>query len=248
MERDSRKDLMISGFLALLVHVSLAVFTWNVTNDRVPRFEPARLADAMTIDLVARRPAVVVTNRAGVAGQPREDQSRPRAVHHDAARTQETRQPEASDLSPPPASRESTLLAPGEAMPGAPLKSESAGLPDGGSGRGGSGQPFTGSEGGLQTASLPGFVESRPPAYGHRQDPEYPEFARRRGYQGTTLLRVRVLDDGRVAAVQIKESSGYQVLDGTATKAVWTWRFTPALADGRPVASWVLVPITFRLQ
>jgi protein TonB len=113
---------------------------------------------------------------------------------------------------------------------------------------GGSGRPVTGSEPGLQTASLPGFIESRPPAYGHRQDPEYPEFARRRGYQGTALLRVRVLEDGRVAAVQIKESSGYQILDGTATKAVWTWRFAPALADGRPVASWVLVPITFRLQ
>jgi protein TonB len=56
------------------------------------------------------------------------------------------------------------------------------------------------------------------------------------------------LEDGRVAAVQIKESSGYHILDSTASKAVWTWRFTSALAAGKPVASWVLVPITFRLR
>jgi periplasmic protein TonB len=250
MERDSRKDLIISVLLAFLVHGSLAAFTWNLTDDRVARFEPARLADAMTIDLVARRPAAVVTNRGADLGQPSRDQSRPRSNHQDAVRTQEIRQPETPALSPPPESKESTLLSLGETSPAAPLRSESAGLPDGGSGRSGSGQQFTGSGPGigLQTASLPGFVESRPPAYGHRQDPEYPEFARRRGYQGTALLRVRVLEDGRVATVQIKESSGYQILDGTATKAVWTWQFAPALADGRPVASWVLVPITFRLQ
>jgi periplasmic protein TonB len=243
MERDSRKDLMISGLLALLFHASLFVFTWNLTNDRVPRFEPARLEAAMTIDLVARRPAVVVTNRAGEMGQPSRDQSRPRSNHQDAVKTQEMGQPENPGLSPPPESKESTRLSPGGTSPAPPLTPESAGLSDGGSG-----EPFTGSEPRLQTASLPGFVESRPPAYGHRQDPEYPEFARRRGYQGTALLRVRVLEDGRVAAVQIKESSGYQILDGTATEAVLTWRFAPALADGRPVASWVLVPITFRLQ
>jgi len=227
---------MISGLLALLVHASLFVFTWNLTNDRVPRFEPARLDEAMTIDLVARRPAVVVTNRAGEMGQPSRDQSRPRSSHQDAVKTQEMGQPETPGLSAPPESKESTLLSPGGTSPAPPLRPESAGLSNGGSGPG------------LQTASLPGFVESRPPAYGHRQDPEYPEFARRRGYQGTALLRVRVLEDGRVAAVQIKESSGYQILDGTASKAVWTWRFAPALADGKPVASWVLVPITFRLQ
>jgi protein TonB len=51
-----------------------------------------------------------------------------------------------------------------------------------------------------------------------------------------------------MAVVQIEESSGDQILDGTATKAVWTWRFASALAHGRPVATWVLVPITFSPQ
>jgi len=69
----------------------------------------------------------------------------------------------------------------------------------------------------------------------------------RRGYQGTTLLRVRIVEDGRVEVVEIKESSGYRILDEAAMKAVRPWRFTPALMAGKPVASWVLVPIAFKL-
>jgi len=69
----------------------------------------------------------------------------------------------------------------------------------------------------------------------------------RRGYQGTTLLRVRILEDGRVEVVEIKESSGYRILDEAAMKAVRPWRFTPALMAGKPVASWVLLPIAFKL-
>lgn len=246
MARSSRNDLILASAVAVLFHATLAL--WQIPASRPMHEQEARLTEAMTIDLVARRPAVVVTNREGDPGQLSRDQSRPRSNHHDAVRIQEIRQPETPALSPPSESTDPTLLSPGETSPAPPLRPESAALSDGGYGRSGSGQPFTGSGPGLQTASLPGFVESRPPAYGQRQDPQYPEFARRRDYQGTALLRVRVLEDGRVAAVQIKESSGYQILDGTAAKAVWTWRFTPALADGRPVASWVLVPITFRLQ
>lgn len=246
MERSSRNDLILASVVAVLFHATLAL--WQIPASRPMHEQEARLTEAMTIDLVARRPAAVITNRGVNPPQPSRDQSRPRSNRQDAVRTQEIRQPETSAMGPPPESKESTLLSPGETLPAPPLRPESAGLPDGASGRSGSGEHFAGSGPGLQTASLPGFVESRPPAYGHRQDPEYPEFARRRGYQGTALLRVRVLEDGRVAAVQIKESSGYQILDGTASKAVWMWRFAPALADGRPVASWVLVPITFRLQ
>jgi protein TonB len=248
MERTSRKDLMLSGLLAILVHVSLALLTWNLAGDRASRFKPAGLADAMTIDLVARRPAAVVTNRGGKPGHPSREQARTRSDQRDAMATREFQQPETPALGPPLEVKESVLVSPGETSPASSLTSESAELSDVGSGRSGSGQSFTGSGAGQQTESFPGFVESRPPRYGQRLDPEYPEFARRRGYQGTALFRVRVLADGRVAAVQIRESSGYEILDSTASKAVWTWRFTPALDAGKPVASWVLVPITFRLQ
>ncbi len=76
---------------------------------------------------------------------------------------------------------------------------------------------------------------------------DVPALAVRRGYEGTTLLRVRILEDGRVEVVEIKESSGYRILDEAAMKAVRPWRFAPALMAGKPVASWVLVPIAFKL-
>jgi hypothetical protein len=53
MEGSSGKDLMIAGCLAILIHVSVALLTRDLTNDRVPRFEPAGLTEEMTIDLVA---------------------------------------------------------------------------------------------------------------------------------------------------------------------------------------------------
>jgi protein TonB len=105
---------------------------------------------------------------------------------------------------------------------------------------------------GLEAAGSTGerarSVEAQPPRYGYRSEPEYPRLAIRRGYEGTTLLRVHILEDGRVTAVEVKESSGFQMLDEAARKAVETWRFTPGLSAGQPKASWVLVPITFKLE
>jgi protein TonB len=241
---------MIAGFLAILVHLSigLLILTWDLASDPSPRFGPAGLAEAMTVDLVAGRPAAVVTNRPGNSALPNRERSRSPSNHQDAVTTQEIQELATPAPSPALESKESTLLSPEETSPTPSLRPEPGGLSNSGFGRGGSGQSFAGSGASQQTGSLGGFVESRPPAYGDRHEPEYPEIARRCGYQGTALLRVRVLEDGRVAAVQIRESSGYQILDATASKAVWTWRFTPALAAGRPLASWVLVPITFRLQ
>jgi protein TonB len=63
-------------------------------------------------------------------------------------------------------------------------------------------------------------------------------------------LRVMVAADGSVKQIKIAESSGFDDLDESALKTVRTrWRFVPAhRGDGRPVASWVLVPIRFALR
>jgi protein TonB len=237
MERSSRNDLIIAGAIAVLLHAALAL--WQIPSSHPRHEQEARLAEAMTIDLVARRPAAVVTAPRKSPEPARQSESRPLPPRQEIPTPIETPKPETTAPVAAVESRESTLLSPAERTPSQGERAElsaPAVVP--------SGRAIQGQEAG----KVPAFVESRPPAYGQRQDPEYPEFARRRGYQGTALLRVWVLEDGRVAAVQIKESSGYQVLDGTASKAVWMWRFAPALADGKPVASWVLVPITFRLQ
>jgi protein TonB len=78
--------------------------------------------------------------------------------------------------------------------------------------------------------------------------PQYPILARRRGWQGTVLLTVWVLENGRVGDISIKKSSGYSLLDKAALRAVSRYRFVPGQQDGRPAAMRVQVPVHFRLQ
>ena len=78
--------------------------------------------------------------------------------------------------------------------------------------------------------------------------PPYPLAARKRGIEGQVLLRARVQEDGHCAMVETKKSSGYTMLDSAAVETVKKWRFAPATLSGTPIASWVEVPITFRLR
>jgi len=98
-------------------------------------------------------------------------------------------------------------------------------------------------------APIPAIERQRAiPAYQRNRQPEYPSRARRRGLSGTVMLRVLVDVTGRVAELGVERSSGYSSLDQAALKAVQQWLFSPATEDGVPVAMWVSVPITFRLQ
>jgi protein TonB len=70
---------------------------------------------------------------------------------------------------------------------------------------------------------------------------------RRLGIQGTTLLRVHVLADGRIGDVLVERSAGHSDLDRAAMDAVRRWRFEPARRGDDAVAMWVLLPVEFRL-
>jgi len=96
-------------------------------------------------------------------------------------------------------------------------------------------------------AVRPGITREARPRTDRNRPPSYPAVARRRGWEGTVLLELQVLADGRVAEVTISESSGHEVLDEAAARAVRRWRFEPALHFGKPTASTVRVPIRFRL-
>ena len=87
------------------------------------------------------------------------------------------------------------------------------------------------------------------PDYSVNPKPPYPLIARRLGVQGVVVLRVQVRDDGSVATVELARSSGFAMLDESASRTVReNWRFLPARVDGIPVASWVEVPIRFVLE
>jgi protein TonB len=86
------------------------------------------------------------------------------------------------------------------------------------------------------------------PLGGYQVKPRYPESARRAGAEGITLLRVRVLESGRVGEVNIEKSAGFRDLDFAAMDAVKKWRFEPARRGKEPVSVWVLLPVKFELH
>lgn len=78
------------------------------------------------------------------------------------------------------------------------------------------------------------FVQQWPRTLEEIQAP-YPEEARRVDMRGTVRLRVGIDENGRVREVKVIKRVGYG-LDEAATKALWKFRFSPALGqDGRPV-------------
>jgi periplasmic protein TonB len=86
------------------------------------------------------------------------------------------------------------------------------------------------------------------PRGGYQVKPRYPDAARRRGLEGTVLLRARVTAQGRVDDVHVENSAGHPELDQAAIEALRRWRFEPARRGREPVAAWVVVPFQFKLQ
>jgi TonB family protein len=86
------------------------------------------------------------------------------------------------------------------------------------------------------------------PLGGYQVKPRYPESARRAGAQGTTLLKLHILENGKVGEVRIEQSAGHPDLDTAAADAVRKWLFEPARIDKRPLAVWVLLPVKFELN
>jgi len=86
------------------------------------------------------------------------------------------------------------------------------------------------------------------PRYGENKPPVYPAIARRRGYEGVVMLSAEVLVDGTVGNLEIKKSSGYNILDRSALETVRKWKFEPGRKMGYPVVMNVEVPVRFVLN
>ena len=77
----------------------------------------------------------------------------------------------------------------------------------------------------------------------------YPPASKRAGEEGTVVLRLYVLESGRIGEAKVAKSSGFPRLDEAAVKeAERNWRFVPGKEDGKPVAMWHDVAMTFRLK
>ncbi|CAN5921409.1 hypothetical protein BH11PSE3_BH11PSE3_02840 [soil metagenome] len=114
-------------------------------------------------------------------------------------------------------------------------------------------QPFgTGSEA-RQAASgfvpVPAVVWEGKPRYRHPPTPAvYPSRAIELNQHGEVLVRVRLDTEGGAVEILLHRSSGHVSLDQAALTAVRGWHFLPAQRDGRPVPSWVEIPVRFHLR
>jgi protein TonB len=103
-----------------------------------------------------------------------------------------------------------------------------------------------------QVAKYPSLSEGEVilihPKYAENPKPLYPREARKKGFQGEVVLKVEVLSNGLVGQVEVKKSSGHEVLDRSALSAVKHWKFFPAKRGESAISFWVNIPIKFQLQ
>ena len=78
-------------------------------------------------------------------------------------------------------------------------------------------------------------------------DPYYPAGAKRRGEQGTLVLRVRVDEKGCGSQVAVRVRSGFESIDAAALKWFETARFSPGNRAGRPIVSDLDFKIHFKM-
>jgi periplasmic protein TonB len=143
---------------------------------------------------------------------------------------------------------------------GDPLSHIPSGPPSNGTGSGGG--IGSGNGGGVGSGEGPGFGPGRGGGTGggvfhvgggvsaprelFAPEPEYSEEARKAKYQGVCVLYVEVGPDGHTRNIHVARSLGLG-LDEKAIEAVRSWRFEPALKDGKPVTVAVNIEVTFHL-
>ena len=86
------------------------------------------------------------------------------------------------------------------------------------------------------------------PRYQDNPKPVYPPLAKRKRWQGTVMLQVVVEPDGTASSCKLEKSSGYDILDKSALRAVKKWRFIPEKEAGIGRRSTILVPVQFVLH
>jgi protein TonB len=154
------------------------------------------------------------------------------------------------DKPPPPkellAPKEMPKAAPKEADPsedkGIAVYGEGKGDPAGLEGGLASGGTLGGQVGGA--IALPEDASAPVPDSGNRK-PDYPQEAKAAARQGTVVLKVVILADGRVAKVDLMR--GEEPFASAAIAAVKNWHFEPARHKGQAITIYQIITIPFRL-
>lgn len=76
---------------------------------------------------------------------------------------------------------------------------------------------------------------------------EYPAMLRNAGIGGRALVHFLIDDTGAVADTRLEQTTGHEALDQAALRLAREFRFSPAQDEGRAVAVWIALPITFQV-
>lgn len=94
----------------------------------------------------------------------------------------------------------------------------------------------------------PDFVPvEKQPQVVSQVSPKYPELAQRAGIEGRVLVKIWVDKDGKPHKAIVLKSDA-EIFNQPAIDAAMSTRFTPAIMNKGPVAVWVVIPYTFKLN
>ena len=86
------------------------------------------------------------------------------------------------------------------------------------------------------------------PSEVHSPFPAYPPELLARRIQATVVLRLKIAADGTVAEAAVHRTSGYAAMDQAALAGVKSWKFKPAMKNGKSVETVVRKPFTFEIR
>lgn len=101
---------------------------------------------------------------------------------------------------------------------------------------------------GSGSGSAVGAGNLRGPSILRQFKPEYPPDAQMAGIEGTVVVRIQVLTNGKPGEVIVSSSSGNKSIDRSVVTAVKRWRFVPAKDEltGRAVVCYTTNSIKFK--
>ncbi|HSB95169.1 MAG TPA: energy transducer TonB, partial [Spongiibacteraceae bacterium] len=77
---------------------------------------------------------------------------------------------------------------------------------------------------------------------------DYPSASRRLNEQGDVIIAIWVTADGTVGEVKVEKSSGFERLDEAAVTFYQKLKLLPATKDGKPIAAWKTLKVTWKLK
>lgn len=253
VEPDREFDSLFRGYgLALLFVVSVHAAVWLWTR-REPAETPVVIPPMVDVELIAA-PKPSVAGAAAPAASvppaaakpvPKKAAAAPKPKPKPAPKPAETPQPvrepaPAKPIEEAESGRVMPKPVPAPATAAGETSSPRSSSPPREAGPAGSGKAGGGSG--------PAVTPAHDAAYLHNPKPRYPAIAIARNWEGLVRLRVYVLPNGTPGQVVLQQSSGHGALDDAALEVVRGWRFVPAKRGEQAIASWVVVPLVFKLD